>query len=350
MNINEERTIMNNFKKIGLSALAGSMAMVSAHAVDATVKVESQAIYSTAQGNEPGATAEALNGKGIALDTDLHFTASGELDMGWTVSVAHVLDTSATVANSSTQMAVGMGSLGTLQFNHIGGASSNAIDTVLPQAYEEPWDPGAGTNEGNIFGAALNKGSVTYKAPAFELPMGVTLNLTADYDPNANQIAPAAGGVGADAASAEAFTVKLAHDSGLTLGGGNMKVGNTSSAAAGAGESGYTGYALYSNGGLSVGYQEFYYNAAAKAADSDGSGYALAYTAGDVTISYSVMDEQTNAIGATAALKEEEVSAFQAAYSMGGMTLAASLYEADNIEGVEGVKYEETELSVSFAF
>jgi len=341
---------MNNFKKIGLSALAGSMAMVSAHAVDATVKVESQAIYSTAQGNEPGADAEKLNGKGIALDTDLHFTASGELDMGWTVSVAHVLDTSATVANSSTQMAVGMGSLGTVQFNHIGGAASNAIDTVLPQAYEEPWDPGAGTNEGNIFGAALNKGSVTYKAPTFSLPMGMTLDLAADYDPNANQIAPAAGGVGVDAASGEAFVAKLAHDSGFTLGAGTMSVGNTSSAGAGAGEDGVTGYALYSNGGLSIGYQEFDYSAAAGAADSDGSGYALAYTAGDVTISYSVMDEQTKAIGSTAALEEEEVSAFQAAYTMGGMTVAASLYEADNIEGVAGQKYEETELSVSFAF
>ncbi len=350
MNINKERTIMNNFKKIGLSALAGSMAMVSAHAVDSNVKIETQAIYSTAQGNEPGATAEALNGKGIALDTDLHFTASGELDMGWTVSVAHVIDTSANLTNSSTQMAVGMGSMGTIQFNHIGGAATNSLDTVLPQAYEEPWDPGAGTNSQNAFGSSLNKGSVTYKSPAIELPMGVTMNLAADYDPNAGVAAPAAGGVGTDAASGEGYTIKLAHDSGLTIGAGSEKVGNTTSAAAGAGNSAYTGYVLYKNGGISLGYQEHYTDAAAKAADTDGSAYALAYTSGDVTISYSVMNETTNAIGATAALKEEEMSAFQAAYTMGGMTLAASLYESDNIEGVEGVKYEETELSVSFAF
>ena len=37
--------------------------------------------------------------------------------MGWTVSVSHVLDTDDNVTNSSTQLAVGMGSLGTLQFN-----------------------------------------------------------------------------------------------------------------------------------------------------------------------------------------------------------------------------------------
>tara|TARA_A100001015_G_scaffold272715_1_gene327526 strand:+ start:35 stop:1045 length:1011 start_codon:yes stop_codon:yes gene_type:complete len=336
---------MNNFKKIGLSALAGSMAMVSAHAVDATVTMESQAVYSTAQGNE--AATESSNGKGIGVDNDLHFDASGELDMGWTVSVSHVLDTSNAVTNSSTQMAVGMGSLGKVQFNHDGGAASNSIDDKLPFAYEEPWDGTTTTNEGNIFGSAVNRGSVSYHTPSIELPMGVTLSAAADYDPNANVDQVSAGSVGGDAGSGEAYVVKIAHESGLTLGGGNMKVKNTEARQ---GESAATGYALYSNGGLSVGYQEFYYNAPSEGADTDGSGYALAYTAGDVTISYSVMDEQTNAHGATAALEEEELSAFQAAYTMGGMTLAASMYETDNVEGIAGVKYEETELSVSFAF
>ena len=179
------------------------------------------------------------------------------------------------------------------------------------------------------------------------LIFGITASATFDYDPNAGQDAPATSAVGADAASGEGFTVKLAHESGLTLGAGHMDVGDT---AARAGEQAVTGYAKYSNGGLTVGYQEFYYNAPGGAADTDGDGMAIAYTAGDVTISYSVMNEQTNAHGATAALEEEEISAFQAAYSMGGMTLAASLYETDNTEGVAGVKYEETELSVSFAF
>ncbi len=336
---------MNNLKKIGLSALAGSMALAtSAQAFEASVAVESQAVYSSAQGNE-NAT-EASNGKGIGVDNDIAFTGSGELDMGWTVSVSHVLDTDGNVTNSSTQMAVGMGSMGTLQFNDVGGASSNGIDDVLPFAYEEPWDGTTGTSEFNIFGAAVNKGSITYKAPAIEL-MGATVSLTADYDPNANQAAPSAGGVGADAGSGEAFTIAIAHESGLTLGGGAMDVADTNGRA---GEQAATGYLKYSNGPLTVGYQEFYYNAPSNNADSDGSGYAIAYSAGDMTFSYSVENEQTNAIGATAALEEEEMSAIQAAYTMGGMTIAASLYESENVEGVASVKYEETELSVSFAF
>jgi len=335
---------MNNFKKVGLSALAGSLAMVSANAAEMSVTGEAQAVYSSAQGNE-NAT-EAGNGKGIGVDTDLAFSASGELDNGWTVSVSHVLDTDANVTNSSTQLAVGMGSLGTIQFNDVGGASSNGIDDVLPFAYEEPWDGTPGTSEFNIFGAAVNKGSITYKAPAIEM-MGATISATVDYDPQANVAAPIAGSVGTDGASGEAFTVAIAHESGLTAGGGNMKVKETNARA---GESAYTGYLKYSNGPLSVGYQEFYYNAPENAADTDGSGYAVAYTAGDMTVSYSVQNEQTNSHGATAAKEEEEMSAIQAAYTMGGMTLAASLYESENVEGVAAVKYEETELSVSFAF
>tara|TARA_B100000989_G_scaffold232207_1_gene178972 strand:+ start:4950 stop:5981 length:1032 start_codon:yes stop_codon:yes gene_type:complete len=343
---------MNNFKKIGLSALAGSMAVAtSALAFDASVSVESQAIFSSAEGNQLD---DAKNGKGIGVDTDIAFSGSGELDMGWTVSVSHVLDTAEAVTNSSTQMAVGMGSLGTLQFNQDGGASTNAIDDVLPKAYEEAWDHGVGTASYHTFGSALNQGSISYKTPAVELPFGVTASATYDYDPNAGAAAPTPGGVGDAASSGDGFTIKLAHESGLTLGGGAESTGNHDGVRA---AKNATGYALYSNGGISVGYQQFYANAAiqetgttTRGKDTDGESYAIAYTAGDFTFSYSVANETTNAVGVTAALLEEEFSAVQAAYNLGGMTIAASMYEVDNLDGVAAKEYEETELSVSFAF
>ena len=339
-----ERITMNNLKKVGLSALAGSMVLTSAQAFEPSVSVESQVVYSSAQGNENAS--EAKNGKGIGVDNDIAFSGSGELDNGFTVSVSHVLNTNDTVTNSSSQLAVGIGSFGTIQINAHGGNATNAIDDILPKAYEEPWDGTVGTSEFNNFGSELQNGSITYKLPAIEM-MGASISAAVDYDPNANVDAPSPGGVGTDGASGEGFTVKIAHESGLTIGGGATKVGNTDART---GESGGTGYVKYSNGPLTVAYQEFYHNAASEAADSDGDGYAVAYSAGDMTFSYSVQTEQTNARGVTAALEEEEMSAIQAAYSMGGMTLAASLYESENVEGVAAVKYEETELSVSFAF
>ena len=335
---------MNNLKKVGLSALAGSMVLTSAQAFEPTINVESQVVYSSAQGDE--AASEASNGKGIGVDNDIAFSGSGELDNGFTVSVSHILNTNEAVTNSSSQLAVGMGSFGTIQINNQGGAATNAIDDVLPFAYEEPWDGTVGTSEFHAFGSQINNGSITYKAPAIDM-MGITANIAVDYDPQANVAAPAAGGVGTDGASGEGITLKLSHESGLTFGGGFTSVGDTDSRV---GESGGTAYLKYSNGPLTVAYQEFHQNNASEGADDAGDGYAIAYSAGDMTFSYSVINEQRQAVSDTAALSEEEFTAIQAAYTMGGMTLAASLYESENLEGVADAKYEETELSVSFAF
>jgi len=86
--------------------------------------------FQTAKG-DVGST-EASNGKGFGTETDLTFTAAGELDNGFTVDMLMGIDTAGTLANSSSQVTLGMGSLGALRLNHIGGSSANAIDDVTP--------------------------------------------------------------------------------------------------------------------------------------------------------------------------------------------------------------------------
>jgi len=334
---------MNNIKKIGLSALAGSLASFSAHAVDVSFSGEVQVVHSSAEGNENGAGAS--NGKGLSNDQDILVTASGELDNGWTVSSSLSLNTGTAVTNSSSQISVGMGSLGTVMFANTLGTTSNAIDDVLPKAYEEVWD---GTTHGenfSDFGAATQDGALEYRTPSYEL-MGMTVSATAAYDSSAGQSAAATSGVAATSQSGTAYTVKLS-TSGLTLGGG---IEDLSDSATGVpGDQLTTIYALYANGPLSVGYQETYDNNGA-AADIESDGYGIAYTSGDYSVSYAVVEDSKKAISAVAAgAVTAEMSAIQAAYTMGAMTLAASLYETDNPEYVTG-EYEETELSVSFAF
>ena len=342
---------MKNLKKVGLSALAGSLAMLtSVSATEYSVSGDAQVIFNTAEGNENGAAAS--NGKGMSSDTDLYFNASGELDNGFTVSFYQAANTHGTWSNSSSSMTLGMGSMGSINYNNRFGSAANAIDDVLPKAYEEVWD---GTTHGRAFdgfGSATAQGSISYFAPTIDL-MGVSISLAADYDSSVdNGPADSSGaGVAADGASGEAFTVKLAHESGLTIGGGIEDLNATAAQTNGSGgEDGVTAYALYSMGPISVGYQEFFTNSANGAADIDGSGYAIAYTAGDVSVSYAKVNEQTLAVRGTAALEEVEMSAVQASYTMGAMTLAASVYKSDNLEGVAGDDYEETELSASFAF
>ena len=161
---------MNKLTKVGLSALAGSLAVVSTNASEYSVTGDTQVVFSSAEGNEAGATSS--NGKGYGVDTDIYFTASGELDNGFTVSVFTAMDmeqsNTATSGglNSSAQVTIGMGSLGTVQFNDISGSAANAIDDVLPKAYEEAWDGTSHSSGFHSFGSSTQSGSVDYRTPA----------------------------------------------------------------------------------------------------------------------------------------------------------------------------------------
>jgi outer membrane protein OmpU len=334
---------MNNIKKIGLSALAGSLASFSAHAVDVSLSGEVQIVQSFAEGNGNGLAAS--NGRGLSNDQDIGITATGELDNGFTVKSFLSLNTATAVSNSSSQISIGMGSMGTLMFANTLGTQANAIDDVLPKAYEEVWDGTSHTENFSDFGSHTSKGAVEYQSPAFEA-MGMTISGSVLYDSAAGVAAAGTSGVAAGSKGGTAYTLKLAAN-GFTLGGGIEDVEDVTSAIVG--DQMTTVYALYANGPLSVGYQESYdSNGTAAAIESDG--YGIAYTAGDLSVSYAKVEDSKKAISAVAAgAATAEMSAIQAAYTMGAMTLAASLYETDNPNYLTG-DYEETELSVSFAF
>ena len=111
---------------------------------------------------------------------------------------------------------------------------------------------------------------------------------------------------------------------------------------------------------MSIGYQEMYQDSPhstgiagtatdAEGADVSGDGMAIAFSQDNLSISYSEVNEIVEPNSDTTAEYEVEMSALQATYTMGAMTLGMSMYETDNPEGATG-KYEETELSVSFAF
>jgi len=349
---------MNKLTKVGLSALAGSLAVCSANAVEYSLTGDAQAVFSSAEGNEAGATGS--NGKGFGVDTDLYVNASGELDNGWTVSIFSALNleqantaTSGGV-NSSSQMTIGMGSLGTVQFNDVFGSGATSIDDVLPKAYEETWDGTTHASAFHSFGVSTQSGSVDYRTPAFSIG-DISISATYTYDPDAGNYGyVSAGGVTPGQNEGEAYTIKVS-GMGLTLGAGAEEVENASTSVGSTDLQRATGYALYTNGPMTIGYQEYYVNSAnasasgAQAPDNSGDGMGILFAQDSYSISYAEVNEQVEAISATTQEYETEMTALQATYTMGAMTIGASLYETDNPEGTTG-KYEETELSVSFAF
>ena len=80
---NKKGVNMNNLKKLGVSALAGSLVAVSAHAGEIAVTGAANITLKHGKGDNTGRT--------IGTDKDVSFTGSGELDNGYTFTVSTTL-------------------------------------------------------------------------------------------------------------------------------------------------------------------------------------------------------------------------------------------------------------------
>ena len=177
---------MNNFKKIGLSALAGSLVAMSAQAGDMSV-TGSSAIY-IANSDENAKT-------GYSMSDSVTFSGSTELDNGLTYSFSLELDgdaqsekvnpaaASATATSSnvvdSHSIKLSSDSFGTLTFaGHGGTGVLDAWDDVTPNAYEESWDVVSGADASRVNGTTANN-SWGYVSPSFS---GATVHIS-HYDP-----------------------------------------------------------------------------------------------------------------------------------------------------------------------
>jgi len=345
---------MNKLKTIGLSALAGSLALTTAvNAVDYAVTGDAYVSWSSQDSESSG----AASGKGVAVDTDLYFNASGELDNGFTISFYQGINTNKTLSQTSGQVTLGMGSMGTLQVNNYVGSKANAIDDVMPNAMQETWDRVADASiaDPSFFGGPTNDGSIDYRIPTMELA-GVTVNAAYTYDPAIGEESYNASTGGKETnVSGQAMVLQLSA-MGLEVGLGNEELDNDQGIVAGSGQTNTTGYIKYAMGPLTVGYQESYQNSrngtSTAGADVEAEMWAIAYSAGDMSVSYGESTFQTQAVSATAATSEQELESVQASYTMGAMTLMGSFSEGSNIGATAagGKNYEETSVAVNFSF
>jgi outer membrane protein OmpU len=353
---------MNKLKKIGLSALAGSLAMTTANAVDYVVAGDAAMNYTSETSN-----ASKGNGDAFSLDTSLYFDASGSLDNGWDVSFSMDWDNeSGTVANTSTQAAVTMGSMGTIQINQIGGSAANAIDDVTPSAYEEAYGMGGladGTGatgaaraagDAGFFGSSTNSGSIQYTLPALEAS-GATVSASIGFDPASNTDGASFNGT-QGGETGMFYVLRVKHESGLEVGAGleDIKSERVGLAAAGQDakdEESVTAFAKYAMGPVSVGYQESYQDSIDGKADLEANMWSIAYTAGDMSISYGETEAITKGASAVAE-RTTDADAIAVSYSMGSMTIQAQRSEQSRtVAGTAGsTDLDETGIKVSFAF
>ena len=322
---------MNNFKKLGLTALAGSLVVSSAVAGEMSV----------AGGASIGLknTSKTASGKSWTMGNQLTFTGSGELDNGMNVSLSFVLDQGDDETDTTTgagnapfdshSVTVSSDSLGTLVFSGEGGSSAqSAIDTT---AAGDAWDNGSGITA--IRSSEAGNNSMLYTFPS----VVDDLTVKASYSPGS-----AGGG------SATAYHIGYAGVEGLTL---DYAVGETETIGSEQEHTTYKASYAYSSFTLSYSNTESAYDTDADGTDEEISSWNVAYTVSDdLSIAYGQETIETED-----AATDEEVSKINVSYTTGGVTLSASQFEASAVgntttESATTGDKERWSLSATFAF
>jgi outer membrane protein OmpU len=369
---------MNNFKKIGLTALAGSLVAVSATAGEMSVSGSLGATYSTQAGNtnglsdDAGAITDPNHQEGLGTDKDFAVSGSGELDNGWTFSGSTVLKDTMTLSSSSLSMT--MGSLGTLMMGSIHGGNSTKYDVQTPTAYEEVDDGGAESLSANYVGNFLDNNAIQYTSPSFDISSGMTMTVDVEYAPSANDTATADGGASANSTYGDGTSL------GLTFAGNGAKIGvygaeRTSDDNNPATLDQFNGvwFANYAYGPVSVGYSQSYHDAglrvnaegvdAVKVVNVSGGIFeaetmSIAFNVNDnLSVSYAkaedVYDAQASGTAESTIIKDVtmDMKSIQVAYSMGSMSIKAYRTETTNVDfQTNGGTLTVNEIAVGLAF
>ena len=318
---------MNKFKKIGLSALAGSLVATSASA--GAMSVAGSASLALEHINGGGAN----TGKSFSMGNQLTFTGGGELDNGLNVSLSFVLDQgdegtsgASTSPFDSHSLTVSSDSLGSLVFSGEGGSSAtSAIDGT---AAGDVWDNFDGTGDVTPTGVGTGDDMMMYTLPA--IMDGVSAN-----------VSYVNGTTGADSAIGWSLTYTGIEGLSASYGvGEDTSVGNVGEGTA--------FKATYAYGPVTVGYSMYEFDTATATADNETTSYAITYTVNDelsVTWASEEIDE-------TGDVEKVETSSVRASYVMGGMTITAAMEQADNLDGSATATKdrERWALGASFAF
>jgi len=327
-----------NIKKIGLTALAGSLAMFAANAGELTVTGNSSASFVTKSHDGAAQTGSDV-GNPMGMDTRITFSGSGELDNGFTTSVYVTDEINGSTGMYSGEVALGMGDLGTISLNQSGGnVGADAIDDETPRAYEEADDK----ISTNFRGLANPQGSGNMIKYTNTLGM-VNLNLGFRSGGSSNNVV---GGTGGNSENAYTGALTSSPIDGLTVGAGYSNVEKDT----GKDDEGYAGFAKYAFGSVTVGAQRNVTTSGTAASAAEGNQVSIAFNVNEnLAISYSDGSIDHFGTGATADV-EEDFSAINISYTMGGMTIAAQMAEADNADGTANADEEATEIVLSLAF
>jgi hypothetical protein len=341
---------MKNIIKSVIVMLSSVSLFTSANAGELSVSGTAKATYNILSGY-------TNVGKGLGITNELNFTATGELDNGYTWSYSMELDPNAVSAgttaaaqsgaeNDDTKLTLSTpyGTVGVF----ISEGGLDVEDAASQSVYGRPTDIGdpSSTTDNYTIDSYNN---VQYHTPADLLPFGISAKIA--YAPDLSAAGDGASGNAKGAVSTKSTTfvgenateyqVKASPIDGLTIGasyferdeqGGAVKRDQDAESGA------Y--YLTYASGPVSIGYSQAYraemlandaYQTGTDVDYYDQTNYSIAFAASDdLSVSYERETSEKNFVGSGQASVEQESSAVQLAYTMGGMTIALSHASHDN--------------------
>jgi len=335
---------MNKLKVLGASALCGSLAAISAHAGEMTVKGSANATYTTKE--------KVVTGQPLGMTTGLTFTGSGELDNGntFTVNITHDDQN----AWSSADIGVDVAGIGVITFDQGGGTGLDRLDDKMPTAWEESYDAGLGSGIVTATGAGGGT-DIELALSSDYLPDGMSAYVS--YAPKADGTAvndKAVGGLTTDGVN-HGWDVVVEHSAlmdGVTLFGGYSHI-DQSDSGSNDDRSSWVAGGTYAIGSVTIGYQHYRDNMGRTAIDSyENDAFGISFSLNDdLSLSYGVhQSKQDNGQEGTSV--ELETRSIQAAYSMGGATVKVARSHVDNAAYSTAVSgdYDVNTLALSLAF
>ena len=319
---------MNNLKKLGLSALAGSLVATSAYAGEMSVSGSAKLTYTD---KESG----TITGTPFGMNKLLGFSGSGEMDNGWNMSVYFGNNGS---SQSSATLSVDMGDVGKFTYDSgAGGHGIGSIDDKTPTAAEEIWDNiSYGTGHDGFRVGIGNSGALVYGITV----AGVTVS--ADYVKQGGGAVEdgATGSAGSGSGSSIALTMSPTENLSIGYGRGDKGTSNATLE-----DEQQTAFATFTMGPGTFGIQRSYQDSAGTEADWTVTQWGASFAVNDsLSVSYG---ERSIDLESTT---DEDNSGIAASYTMGSMSITAQQNSSDNHKGSATSNKETTEIAVSFAF
>ncbi len=335
---------MKNITKVGLSALAGALALTSANAGEMTISGSMEATYTKGSGY-------LTTGNPLGMDKELSVTGSGELDNGTTVSYKQTITDAMAFNDSEIVFGNVLGTTASVALTSTGSPIS-AIDDVTPTAFEE-----ANALIGSIDDVNGMDGTYGIRVTMADV-MGSGFKVDAMYTPDvgsgdAQSDNGTSGELGGTSGKGTEITItgSVPMVDGLDVGVGYFDQDTESTVTTGNyGQDEGTAYIKYSTGPVSVGFQRGVVSIQGATSETsyDNEMFGISYKiSDDLSVSYNELESRKSTGGTDV---DQDFDSISISYSMGGMTIGVADADVSNASYTTGRSMDETSVSLSIAF